>query len=62
MGLARSQGNACLFMMFDEIGELELPMSCHVDDSQIAGNPDDVKQFNAGLQDKFIAKNMGPLT
>ena len=47
--LIRSQGDARLVMIFDENGELNVFTSYHAGNTQIAGHPDEIKQFNAGL-------------
>ena len=40
MGMTWSKADACMFTKQDETGKTILIMSCHVDDTLIAGTPD----------------------
>ena len=62
MGLVCSLTDPCVFYLRDqETNKLRLVIAVHVDDTIIAGKPEDIRWFKDQLQQRFKIKDLGSL-
>ena len=61
MGMTRSLTNSCLFFLNDKAGKPTLIVSCHVDNTTIAGRPERIEHFKSKLRERFNIKELGQL-
>ena len=61
MGMTRSLTNSCLFFLNDKEGKPILIVLCHVDNTTIAGRPQQIEHFKFKLWERFNIKELGQL-
>ena len=59
VGMTRSMTDGCVFFLKDIKGQIVLIASCHVDDTQIAGNLEWNAHFKAKVKQQFTIKELG---
>ena len=60
--MIQSNSNPCLFYNLGSLNKLVLVVSCHVNDTLIAGARDEVDNVKRVLKECFNIKELGPLT
>lgn len=61
MHMDQSKGDSCLFILQDKDGKAKIVSSIHVNDTQIAGTPKELKKFKEGMKTQFKIKEFGEM-